>query len=174
MKKKSIPALILSLITIFSLTATSMDKPNIKNFSKVATFLYRGAQPDKEGFKELKKMGFERVINFRNEKKLIEKERRIVTSLGMEYISIPWVIYGKYNSKIFDSFFEAIKDKKKTFFHCKRGVERTGVMAAAYKIKYQNYNTKEAIEYAKQFGVKKIWLFWVKDKIKKFASEAIR
>ena len=164
-----ISLIILSNFNTISAETNMVTK--IKHFAKVDTFLYRGAQPTHEDLITLKEKGIKRIINFRNEKNLITKEKKEVEALGLEYISIPWLIYKPYNKDIFNRFFETIKDQQPTFFHCKRGSERTGVIASAYKIKFNNFTYKQAINYAKKFDLKLIWLGSVKSKIKKFYIE---
>jgi len=142
----------------------------IKRFGHVDTNLYRGAQPDEEGFKTLRDQGIMTIINYRVEEDLVARERQIVESLGMHYIHIPWTIFGPYKQEVFDRSFEAIaeKDTAPVFFHCKRGSERTGVIAAAYNIKYRGWSLKEAVKDAEAHDVKFIWKPFVRSKIKTF------
>ena len=147
---------------------------HIKRFALVDKNLYRGAQPDEKGLELLKEYGIKKIINLRGEKKLVERERAQVEALGMEYVNIPWTIWGTpYNPEIFARFFKAIRDKdtKPVFFHCKRGSERTGVLGAAYKIHYQDLSLDEALANAKQYDIKFIWWPFVKSKIKNFAEQ---
>src|SRR3712207_3969440 len=48
---------------------TLAPQVNIKNFGRVNENFYRGAQPDAEGFAELKKLGVKTVIDLREDKK---------------------------------------------------------------------------------------------------------
>ena len=178
MNKKVFSVLaIIPLLFFCTSHAHSKDIPeiadNIKHFDKVDKNLYRGGQPDEKGLELLKKMGIKKVINFRYEKCLIEKERQSVEALGMEYINIPWNIINFYDKELFNNFFEEIKDKNKrpVFFHCKRGSERTGVIAAAYKIKIQGLSLEEAIKDSEKYNVKFIWRPFVNSKIKRFYEE---
>jgi tyrosine-protein phosphatase SIW14 len=143
---------------------------NVKRLGKVDENLYRGGQPTYEGLKELQKMGIKRIINFRYEKDLIAKEREQVESLGMEYISLPWAIFASYNHDVFEAFFDAIKDKdeKPTFFHCKRGSERTGVAAGAYMIRTQNASVDEAFKEIQKYDIKFYWSPFVKNALRAF------
>ena len=65
------------------------DAP-IDRFRRVDARLYRGAQPDAEGFRYLQQLGVQTVINLREEADAVRtNERRIVESLGMRYVSLP-------------------------------------------------------------------------------------
>jgi len=145
----------------------------IPHFGEVDTNLYRGGQPDEKDLELLKEYGIKKIINLRSEKNLVETERKQVEALGMEYVTISWTILAPYDQEIFDEFFEAIEDKdsKPVFFHCKRGSERTGVMAAAYKIKMNGLSLEEALADAKKYNIKLIWRPFVNLKIRKFDKE---
>jgi len=176
MNKLLLLAIFISIISSFVvISSTFAEETNaiakhIIRFSKVDENLYRGGQPDTEGYKLLKEMGIKRVINFRYEKKLVEEERLQVMAHGMEYVHIPWAIFARYNNEVFEKFFDAIADRENTpvFFHCKRGSERTGVAAAAYEIKTHGTSVDTAFENAKKFDVKFIWAPFVKSAIKHF------
>ena len=164
------------MATYYSFAEKITDSLHIKRFAEVDTHLYRGAQPDSAGYLALKKLGIKKIINFRAEKNLIEEERHEVEALGIEYISIPWTIFSPYDQKVFDAFFEEIKNKDThpVFFHCKRGSERTGVIAGAYKMKFQKMPFKDVLSAAKKFDLKLIWIAFVKSKLKAFERTLLR
>ena len=66
----------------------------------------------------------------------------------------------------------AIDDKEKApvFFHCKRGSERTGVMAAIYCMKYKGMSLDDAFRYVDQGDLKWIWRPFVYRKLKQYAA----
>ena len=59
----------------------------VPQFGQVTRTLYRGAQPSKEGFANLSKLGINIVVDLRGNR---SSERRIVTALGMTYVPLPW------------------------------------------------------------------------------------
>ena len=70
-------------------TAFGYQNPNLPNFQKVDEHVYRGAQPTDEGFRELAKLGIKTIVDLR----LIgehsqAQEERLVSSLGMRYVSV--------------------------------------------------------------------------------------
>ena len=145
----------------------------IKHFGQVDENLYRGGQPSDEDLTLLKDYGIKKIINCRAEEDLVEAERKQVESLGMEYVHIPWTIFSPYNPDVIEIFFLTIQNKneKPVFFHCKRGSERTGVLAAVYKIKMDGLSAQEAFDDAKKYNVKLIWRPFVKAKIRTFEKE---
>jgi protein tyrosine phosphatase (PTP) superfamily phosphohydrolase (DUF442 family) len=145
-------------------------KSKIVRFDKVDENLYRGSQPAMEDFALLKAFGIKKVINFRTEPEWIEKEKKVVEGLGMEYISIPWFIYKPYREDVVSEFFSAIKNKDTApvFFHCKRGADRTGTIAGICKIKKEGISAEEAYRYANHYDTHFLWRPFIKAKLNRF------
>jgi protein tyrosine phosphatase (PTP) superfamily phosphohydrolase (DUF442 family) len=153
------------------LHAEMKDKAHqIKHFARVDLNLYRGGQPTRADLIALKELGVKKIINFRNEEKLIEEERALVEELGLEYVSIPWLIFAPYDHTVFTRFFAEIKDKDSApvFFHCKRGSERTGAAAAIYKITHKGFSVENAFSDACRFNVLFYWKPFVKNIITEY------
>ena len=178
-----IAKLLLIIMTFFLLTnfsseksnlfASSEDEPLIR-FHKINENFYRGGQPTEEGYVKLKELGIDIIINFCQEKEFIQRSEKLARENGMEQRSIPWNIYGRANPKIPKEFFEIINnnDGKRIFIHCKRGVERTGVMSGLYYLKYEKLSNKEAYYKAFHgFPVKWFWSFFVKSKFDAFSKQ---
>lgn len=126
---------------------------DLPNFGQVTETLYRGGQPTSSGLAELKTMGVDLIINFRDEPSEIASEKRQVESLGMEYIGIPWNAHDKLSSASVAGFLATVLDhpKTKVFVHCKRGADRTGLMIAAYRIAVEHESVADAISEMYQF-----------------------
>jgi tyrosine-protein phosphatase SIW14 len=130
------------------LPAAIVAPPGVPNFGEVSATLFRGAQPSSSGYAELKKIGITTVVNFRNEKDEIAKERAEVETLGMKYISIPWSGSDMPNNAQVSSFLQLVNadSTQKIFVHCAEGRDRTGVMVAAYRMTYENWTADKAIQ----------------------------
>ena len=128
--------------------------------AKLGPGVYRGGQPSPEGYAQLKAMGIKTIVNFRNEKDEIDHGRQQAETYGMNYISIPWTIYGSPDWTVAQRFFSVMKDQRQypVFLHCKRGVERTGVLSALYYMKYENLSSERA--YHKAFEGYPMRLIW--------------
>ncbi|MCB9799373.1 MAG: tyrosine-protein phosphatase [Candidatus Omnitrophica bacterium] len=145
---------------------TSSD--TIPEFSQMSSNLYRGGQPSKEGYAYLQSLGVKTIINFRHEKEVIERDRLLAEEYGMVQVSLPWTIYGEPKEEILTGFFDVLNrsEGRPVFFHCRRGSERTGVMAAMYYMKYENLSEKEAVRKALDgFPVLWRWKYFVARKI---------
>ena len=131
--------------------AKKLALPGVKNFGEITPFLSRGAQPSHDGFKALAAMGVDIVVDGRLSGQ--DSERKVVTALGMQYVSIPWhCLFPK--DKTFAKFLVLLRDnpKKKVFVHCRYGDDRTGMIIAAYRMAVQNWSAEEAWQEMQQFG----------------------
>jgi len=121
----------------------------VPNFGEVTPTLYRGGQPSAEGFGALARMGITIVVDTGRSR----RDERLVESLGMTYVSLPW--YCPFpRDKVFARFMEITRanPRKKIFVHCRFGDDRTGMMIAAYRMAEQHWTAKEAMQEMHQFG----------------------
>jgi protein tyrosine phosphatase (PTP) superfamily phosphohydrolase (DUF442 family) len=121
----------------------------VQNFGQVTTSLFRGAQPSDDGFSALAKMGVGIVVDLRGDS---DNERERVTKLGMEYVAIPSQCSHMTEEGI-AKFLTILRDHpdKKVFVHCRQGVDRTGMMVAAYRIS-QGWTAEESRREMESFG----------------------
>ena len=122
------------------------DPSAIPRFTEIDSGVYRGGQPTEQGLQELKAKGIRTIINFRYEPALIAKEKAWAAAQGIAYVSIPWSIAAEPDPKVLDQFLSAVRKPgaKPVFIHCKRGVERTGVMTAVYGMAEQGLDPEVA------------------------------
>ena len=94
-------------------------------------------------------MGVGIVMDLRGDS---DDERGRVTKLGMEYIAIPSHCSHMTEDGV-AKFLTLIRDHpdKKVFIHCKYGVDRTGMMVAAYRIS-QGWTAEESRREMESFG----------------------
>jgi protein tyrosine/serine phosphatase len=123
----------------------------VKNVARITPRLYRGAQPEHEGYDALAKMGIDIVVGVRGTKR--DSEGREVEQAGMKYFSFPWHCPFP-NDKVFAGFLKLIKDNpdKKIFVHCRLGDDRGGMMIASYRMAVEGWSAKEAGDEMKDFG----------------------
>ena len=152
-------------------TAAGSDIPtssNIPRFQMLSNGLFRGGQPDKKGFEFLKQKGVRTVVNLRTE----NDEEPIVKKLGMNYVQIA-IDDPRPSSKIpaaaIAKYFEVVTnpDNYPIFFHCRRGADRTGAMAAFYRINNQGWDAKKAYSEARDIGLR-WWYRAIKQQLYEF------
>lgn len=120
-----------------------MDLPGLPNLHKVSDSLYRGAQPTAEGLKQLEKLGIKTVFNLR----FLTSDRKKLKGTQLDYEHINTTTFSTETKNVI-RFLKIATDPQRTpiFVHCHRGVDRTGVMCAAYRIVVEGWSKEEAIE----------------------------
>ena len=142
-------------LTLASAWASSQNE-NLPNFLKVDDHVYRGAQPTDSGFKDLAQLGIKTVVDLRDIGEHSQAgEQKVVTDLGMRYVSIP--MHGMSTPK--DDQVAAVEAlfndtaSGPVFVHCKRGADRTGMVVAVYRISHDQWENKKALSEAKSYGM---------------------
>ncbi len=122
--------------------------------ARIHAGLHRGAQPDREGLRRLRQMGIRTVVNLRSR----HSQREGVEALGLTCVEIPM------KAGLLDAdppteeqvrrLFEVVLDpaRQPVFFHCAQGKDRTGTMAAPYRIEVDGWIPEEAIAEMPGFG----------------------
>jgi protein tyrosine/serine phosphatase len=129
--------------------AIRIEKKGLPNFFKVSDTLYRGAQPTKEGFPELKKMGIKTIINLRE----YHTDEDLIKGMGFTYFQIPISTSNPIRSH-YQKALDIINkpDLQPVFIHCQHGADRTGTTVALYRITVQKWDTEEAIREMRDGG----------------------
>jgi protein-tyrosine phosphatase len=122
----------------------------VSNAGEVTANLYRGAQPNEQGFKALANMGVKIVVDLRGSR---EEERERVNKLGMQYVAIPWHCPFPRDAA-FARFLKLMEENrgKKVFVHCRLGDDRAGMMIAAYRMAEQGWTAREAMKEMEAYG----------------------
>ena len=122
--------------------AQPIEKPGLPNLHKVSDDLYRGAQPEAEGFRQLKAMGIKTVVDLRAG----HSERQAVGDAGLAYEHISMNAWHAEDEDV-AAFLKIVTDKSRTpvFVHCQYGSDRTGVVCAAYRVVVCGWSKDEAI-----------------------------
>ena len=131
--------------------ARRLTLPGVPRFGEVTPTLYRGGQPTKEGFSNLAGMGINIVVDLRGSR---ESERRLVTGLGMRYVSLHWQCFSPRDEH-FAQFLTLLRVNpgKKVFVHCRVGDDRTGMDVAAYRMAEQGWTAEQARKEMEAYGV---------------------
>ena len=155
------PSLLVSLLSgasLFSFVLPVFGEPpdqNIKNFYQIDSHVYRGAQPSKQGFDYLNKLGIKTVIDLRETDRRSRKEEKLVTAAGMNYINVPMTGLQPPTQAEIDRILAILEDGSTgpVFVHCKRGADRTGAVIAAYRIDHDGWDNDKALSEAMARGM---------------------
>jgi tyrosine-protein phosphatase SIW14 len=123
----------------------------IGNFGEVTPKLFRGAQPTRQGFQTLAKMGIDIVVDTRGNR--TKTEGKEVHRLGMRYVAIPWHCPFPHD-EVFARFLRLVRENpdKRIFVHCRLGDDRTGMMIAAYRMAVDQWTADKAMREMEQYG----------------------
>ena len=171
-------AIALSLFLLFVSTADWQslgDTKNLPNLHKVNDKLFRGGQPKKAGFAQLKQMGVATVIDLRDDDQNALKEKRLVEVAGMKFINIPLGNWSRPKPTDIDNIIAEIvaANNQPVFVHCKRGKDRTGTVIAVYRMTQDGWDSKRAGDEAKAFGIG-LWQFGMRDFINDYYRDHIQ
>lgn len=131
-----------------------LDASGIPNFAEIEVGLARGGQPTDEGIAYLRSHGYRTVIGLRSN----DEERVKLTRVGIDYVEIPLRANLLGATPPTDDqirqFLSIAMDstRRPVFFHCIHGKDRTGSMAAMYRIEACGWTSEEAVEEMKAFG----------------------
>ena len=150
--KKTSKTLAAVLFFIFLLSARQMSSAErnprwavrfrldgVPNFHMVTRNIYRGAQPTREGFRNLERMGVKTVVNLR----ALHRDNLEGTSL--REARIPMRAWEPEADEIAGAL-RVITGKDGPYFvHCQHGADRTGAVIAVYRMAVQGWERDEAI-----------------------------
>lgn len=148
---------------------TMEGAPNLHQLDKT---LYRSAQPDAQGMRNLKAAGILTVVNLRSFNS--DEDEIGDTGLASEHITMKaW--HPEHKEVV--RFLKIVADPKRApiLVHCQHGADRTGTMCAIYRIVVQGWTKEAAIEEMTKggYGFHEIWGN-LPDWIKKIDVEALR
>ena len=125
----------------------------IPRFAWVDSTLARGARPTREGVAALRARGFRTIVDFTANAGV----RREAAAAGLDYFTFPMTAHVWAKPPVegqVRNFFRIALDpsRRPLFFHCTHGVDRTGTMAALYRIEAQGWQAPGAIEEMRLLG----------------------
>jgi len=129
-------------VTISKKNPVLLNIKSLPNSFKVSDKIYRGAQPVKDGFLELKNLGIKTIINLRKE----DYDTGYINDLSIKYFHLPINSFNP-DKKIYQKYLDIIKDESNypIFVHCQFGSDRTGVAIVLYRIYIESWSVDDAI-----------------------------
>ena len=163
MNHRLIGSLVAPLVVVFSLagpasanaataaSSTALSAVTIDNFGKIDDAYYRGAQPDRNEYQELAKLGVKTVIDLQADGH--EKEKSLVERAGMKFHRIPLTTQERPSEAAVKTFLSIVNDpaNQPVYVHCAGGQHRTGVMTAVYRMTKYGWNEDKAYDEMKHY-----------------------
>ncbi|GAC1624382.1 MAG: hypothetical protein PVS2B2_15300 [Candidatus Acidiferrum sp.] len=133
--------------------AQKLSINGLPNAGKISETLFRGAQPLPNGYPQLKNLGISVVVDMHNTGDGMEREKNVVESLGMRYVSMPASAISGPTDEQIAQFLKLLlaNPNEKVFVHCNLGADRTGVAIAAFRITQQKWNIDQAYNEMRDF-----------------------
>jgi protein tyrosine/serine phosphatase len=135
--------------------AAALERPGLPNLHRVSPLLYRGAQPTREGFLELRSLGVKSVVSLR-----AFHADDIPIDAALKYERISFKAWHPEDEDVV-RFLKIVGDptRQPVFVHCQWGADRTGMMIAIARIAFEGWTKDEAIAEMTQggFGFHKEW-----------------
>ncbi len=157
--KPLLPLFGLLLITTVSFRGQRGLPPNegIPNFGQVNERLYRGAQPDELGIRNLKRLGVKLIINLRMPKEALKVEQDQAAANGIIYTNVPLAGVGRPTDAQVAKILSLIESSPSpVFVHCEHGCDRTGTIIACYRIQHDQWSGAAALQEAREYGMSKL------------------
>ena len=126
----------------------------IVNFGKVNDSLYRGAQPDTAGIRNLKKLGIKTILNLRMTNDVWSAEEAEARANGLIYTNVPMSGISRPTPEQVAKALALIETlPSPVFVHCRCGCDRAGTIVACYRIKHDRWSNQSALQEAEHYGI---------------------
>ncbi len=164
-------AILMVAALLIYVSRTTNEPESIPRFHQVTPKLYRGGQPSDRGYERLRQIGIKTVVNLRSE----YDDRTKVEALGLQYVYFPLEATKPVSRETIQAFLDTVNNptKQPVFVHCLRGVDRTGVMIAIYRVSAQGWSAERAYDEAREIGMR-WWYLGPRRQLFEFAEQSRR
>ena len=131
--------------------------PQVSNLHQVTPVLYRSAKLDSSDVAQLQALGVKTVISLRS----FHSDTQVLEGSGIRAVRIPintWAIRDRHVIETMRAI-HAAGQHGPVLLHCLHGADRTGMMAAMYRMLYQGWPREKAIDELKNggYGYHAVW-----------------
>ena len=149
---------LVALLSGCATTQSATAPTALLHFYQVDERVYRGGQPTEEGFKRLAAMGIKTIVSLRAHRlrdAARRREKDLVESLGMRWVSLPMRMYWRPSESQVRTFLALADDPDDApvFVHCQHGEDRTGSLIAVYRVARQGWAPARAYAEARTLGL---------------------
>lgn len=161
-KPRLVPAICLSLVAFFNVSLAMADDAALArpaewaqsveakyNLYQMSPTLYRSALPDSGAVPLLEKLKVGTVINF-----LPESDKSWLSTPGINQVQLPYRTNHVDDAQVLTALraIQTAEAKGPVLMHCKHGSDRTGLMAAMYRVVVQGWSKEDALNEMTQGG----------------------
>ena len=139
---KLICAVTLAGSCLFAGCVTCPSVNGVPNFAEVDPGIYRGGQPNAQGWRFLRSLGVTNVVK-------LNREVADTPAAGMNLCSIslpPAAIWEVFQKPCSNDVWRAVQAMKHggTYVHCQRGRDRTGLVVGCYRMWIEGWSELDA------------------------------
>ena len=157
-------------LTVLSIGNVSTD--SIPNFHQVHPWLYRSGQPTQTGLSNLQQMEIKTIINlkydflkfFQEGPGEVKREQEWATKANIRFEHIPLHPIWAPKAEEIDRVLTLIRnqDNWPIYIHCVSGVNRTGIIIGAYRVKFEGWTPQQAYKEMVSLGFHRCRFWWKK------------
>lgn len=126
---------------------------------QIDTGIFRGVQPQPDDYPALKAAGITTIVNLRWDKS-VAQSKADAEAAGFKFVNVPINAVEGPSAQDTQTVLQTLRDNKDkgVLFHCTLGRDRTGLMAALYRVLVQRKTPKEAYAEWTSFGFSNAFL----------------
>jgi protein tyrosine/serine phosphatase len=132
-----------------------VELEGVPNLYRMTDNIYRSAQPTKEGFKNLEKLGVKTVLNLRG------FHSDDLSGTGIEEVRVKMEAWDPDYDELVRAL-RILSDSSSGPFliHCQHGADRTGMISAVYRMVFQDWSRDKAIDEMTRggYGFHAVWV----------------
>ena len=135
--------------------AKPLHAAGVDNFYQVNDWLYRSAQPDAEGFKNLEAMGIKTVINLRD----TNKDPKAAAGTTLILVNPSITTWSFTDAEVINALRAINQAERPVLVHCRHGADRTGLIIALTRVINEGWSVEDAKEEMLNggYGFHSIW-----------------
>ncbi|MBT2336144.1 tyrosine-protein phosphatase [Variovorax paradoxus] len=122
--------------------ADPLEELQVENLHRITPTLYRSAQPGVADVAALKSLGIRTIVSLRS----FNDDRKVFAGHDIRLVRVPINTWSIDDAKVLRALV-AIREAEKqgpVLIHCMHGADRTGVVAAAYRMAVQHWDKESA------------------------------
>lgn len=116
------------------------------DFYEVSPGFYRGGRLDEAGVARLAKLGVKTIVNLENDTSAVASEKRWAAAASITEVSSPMSGTWTPDDHQVDGLLATLADRSNypLYIHCKKGMDRTGVIVALHRVVNEGWTVAAA------------------------------
>ena len=121
--------------------AVAVAAKGVDNLYRIEPDLYRSAQPQSVGFRELEALGVRTILDVES-----PADEGLARGSSLKLFHVPMTAFGLRDDRVLEALrIMADPANRPILVHCRQGADRTGAMVALYRVVVQGWSKEDAI-----------------------------